>query len=176
MLSNIYRLMQNSTILTLHQLILHQLTQASVELHANCSPRTVNTSTTHNTIVAMDPIIVYKELFQFELQRDPSFNISNILIQTYEHAREKLMSTLDAMEDEPTHLPIAEDGDFDDLFGENDNDNLILDDITPDFLLKHDTKDAEIDLASYADMLHQLRLREKKFHKYDHSQLEKLSI
>lgn len=139
-----------------------QLTQASVELHANCSPRTVNTSTTHNTIVAMDPIIVYKKLFQFELQRDPSFNISNILIQTYEHAREKLMSTLDAMEDEPTHLPIAEDGDFDDLFGENDNDNLILDDITPDFLLKHDTKDAEIDLASYADMLHQLRLREKK--------------
>ena len=150
-----------------------QLTQAAVELHANCTPKYVSTTTTHNQVLGMDPIIVYKELFQIELQHNSSYNVSNILAIKYDHAKERLLSTLNAMDIEPTTL---NNDDFDDLFNEDDNDDDPIIDDSPDFVLTHSTTDADINKASYADMLYQMRLREKKFHNLDRSQLEELSI
>lgn len=57
-----------------------QLIQATVELYAFCTPRSVNSNSTDHEIKQMEPILVYKELFQFELQNNPSYDIGNILI------------------------------------------------------------------------------------------------
>ena len=45
-----------------------------------------------------------------------------------------------------------------------------------EFILKHDTSDEEIHTACYADLMHQMRLRQKTFHKYDRSELEKFPL
>ena len=83
----------------------------------------------------------------------------------HDHAKEKLLSTLTAMEIEPTHLFLSEDNEFDDLFEDDDYDT-ILDDNAPDFVLTRTTTDDEINTAGYADMLFQMRLREKKVSQY----------
>lgn len=64
-----------------------QLLQAAVELHAFCTPRTVSNLTTDSTISTLERIIVYKELFQYKLQKDQKYDISNILLLKCEVAR-----------------------------------------------------------------------------------------
>lgn len=96
---------------------------------------------------------------------------------------EKLIDTCSEMDIEPTNLNLSENDSFDDFLEDfEDNpvdDNMINDDMhddEPDFTLKHDTTDEQIMGANYADLLYQIRLREKKYHKFDRSQLEDLNI
>ena len=94
----------------------------------------------------MDPIIIYKELFQIELQRNSSFDINNILSLKHDHAKEKLLTHLNAMDIEPTNLHLPDDSGDDELFNDDDDDDISFEP-TPEFVLTYITTDEEIEVT-----------------------------
>ena len=109
----------------------------------------------------MDLILVYKELFQFELQYDNEYDIQLVLNMKHDDARSLLQSKVTNMETESTHPPSSMTTTSFDWYTN-----------TNTFILTDQTTDSEINSALFADLIFQMRLREKTFQPHDRGELE----
>ena len=138
-----------------------QLVQATIELHSFTTPRTSFSALTNENIQNMDPILVYKELFQIELQQDNEYDIHMVLNMKHDAARSLLLSKVTTMETESTHHSPY---DTTPTFEWYKNANT--------FILTDQSTDSDIKSALFADLIFQMRLREKTFQPHDRGELE----
>ena len=82
-----------------------QLLQAAVELHSFNSPRTTNNNTTDDDIQKLEPILVYKDLFQIALTENNDCDIQAILNKKFDVALDELATHVHTMETTENQSP-----------------------------------------------------------------------